>query len=348
MTKLKAFPGRAEPTRSSYLLRLAAVGLGLLSSGAARAEVSEVRFARQLGLGYLQLYVMQEQKLVEKQAARLGLNGLSAKYNAFGNPAAINDAVLTQTADYGAAGVTPFLVLWDKTRTNAGVKAVAALNAQPAFLNTINPDIKSLKDFTAKDRIAVPSVKVSLQAILLQMAAEQTFGTGQQNRLDSLTVSLSHPDGTVALLTGRTEINAHFTSPPFQYQQLQDKRVHRVLSSYDVTGGPASFSVLFATERFRAENPTVYRAVYQALEEATAFIAVNRAESARIFLKIENSKLSQDFIEGLLTDPEITYSTAPQNILKFSDFMARIGTLGTRPARWQDLFFPEIHGQAGS
>ena len=324
---------------------VAAMALGI--SSAATAEVNEVRFARNLGLGYLQIYIMQEKGLVEKQAEKLGLKGLKASYRPIGNPGAINDALLSGSVDYGAAGVTPFLTLWDKTRSNAQVKAVAALNSQPAFLNTINPNIRSIRDFTDKDRIALPTVKLSLQAILLQMAAEQTWGPGQQNKLDGLTVSLAHPDGTAVLLTGRTEVTAHFTSPPFQYQQLQDAKVHKVLSSYDITNGPASFSAIWTTSKFRSENPKAYQAVLAAVEEATAFIGRNRKEAAEIFIKLDNSKLPQDFIESILADKDIVFTTSPQNVEKFSDFMHRIGSIQVKPT-WKDLFFPESHDKPGS
>lgn len=318
--------------------------VALASTG--RAEVSEVRFARQLGFGYLQLYVMQEQKLVEKRAAEAGLK-LTATYMPLGNPAAINDTLLSGTADYGAAGVPPFVVLWDKTRSNFQVKGVAALNGQPVFLNTNKPELKSLKDFTEKDRIALPSVKVSFQAIALEMAAEQVFGRGQHERLDHLTVSLAHPDGTAALLGGRSEITAHFTSAPFQYQQLQDPRIHKMLSSYDITG-PATFSAIWATTKFRASNPRVYKIVLDALEEATAFINANPAEAAQIFAKIDRSPLSQKFLISMLTDKEIFFSTTPQGVSKITDFMARTGSIKTAPASWQDLFFPEVHDRPGS
>ena len=332
------------PSLKTSLLATALVAVSALP---AMAEVSEVRFARNLGLGYLQLYVMQEKGLVEKQAEKRGLKDLKASYKAIGNPGAINDALLSGSVDYGAAGVTPFIILWDKTRSNVQVKAVAALNSQPAFLNTINPNVNSIRDFTEKDRIALPTVKLSLQAILLQMAAEQTFGPGQQNKLDGLTVSLAHPDGTAALLAGRTEITAHFTSPPFQYQQLQDAKVRKVLSSYEITNGPASFSAIWTTSKFRTENPKTYAAVLAAVEEATAFIKENRKESAQIFNKLDNSKLPEDFIEGILADKDIIFTTSPQNVEKFSDFMNRIGSIQAKPA-WKDLFFPEVHDKPGS
>ncbi|MBX3452895.1 ABC transporter substrate-binding protein [Ferrovibrio sp.] len=334
-------------TRRQFGLGAAVLSAGPALPALAANEVNEVRFARQLGLGYLQLYVMQELNLVEKHAASLGLPNLKATYRPLGSPAAINDALLANTVDYGAAGVTPFIILWDKTRANIKVKAVGGLNAQPAFLNSNNPAIKSLHDFTEKDRIAVPAVKLSLQAILLQMAAEKTFGPGQQNRLDHLTVSLAHPDGTAALLAGRTEITAHFTSPPFQYQQLQDPKIHRVLSSYDITDGPASFSAIWATEKFRATNPTVHKAVVAALEEATRFINENHTEAAKIFIKLDNSKLPLEFVVSQLKDPDIIFSTAPRNFEKFSDFLHRIGSIQAKPT-WRDLVFEEAHSKAGS
>src|SRR5437016_13282502 len=110
----------------------------------------------------------------------------------------------------------------------------------PLYLNTRNPNVKALKDFTDKDRIALPAVKVSIQAITLQMAAEKAFGEGQQNKLDPITVTLSHPDAQTALLSGQSEITAHFSSPRYQYQQLKYAAIHRVLSPYDVPGAPGT------------------------------------------------------------------------------------------------------------
>ena len=46
------------------------------------------------------------------------------------------------------------------------VRGVVAMNRQPAYLTTRNPNIKSVRDFTDNDRIALPAVKVSVQAIM--------------------------------------------------------------------------------------------------------------------------------------------------------------------------------------
>lgn len=312
----------------------------------ASAEVSEVRFARNMGLGYLQLYLLQDLKLVEKHARAQGLE-VATRYTQIGNPTTINDTLLSGNSDFAAAGITPFITLWDKTRGNFDVKALAALNSQPAFLNTTNPAIKSLKDFTDKDRIAVPSVKAAFQATILQMAAEQLFG--QYDKLDTITVGLPHPEATAALLSGKSEVDAHFTSPPFQYQQLEDPRVHRVLSSYEITGGPATFSGIWTTSRFHDDNPKVVRAVLAAIEEANSIIRDTPRQAAEIYVRLDTgSKLDMDQVEKLLKDPDIRYTIAPQNVTRYTAFMARVGTIKRAPDSWKDLFFPEIHHLPGN
>ncbi|HEY2135458.1 MAG TPA: ABC transporter substrate-binding protein [Xanthobacteraceae bacterium] len=334
---------------SSVLVQLLALlSTCLALARPAAAEVNEVHFARQLGLGYLQFYVMEDRKLVEKHAARLGLGTLTTRWYPLGTPTAINDALLTGNADVIGVGLPGFLTLWDKTRSNMNVMAIAALNRQPAYLNTRVATIHSLRDFTDNDRIAVPAPKVSVQAIMLEMLAEKTFGAGKYDVLDKLTVGMSHPDGTAALLSGKLEISAHFTSAPFQYQQLENPAVHTVATSYDATDGPNTFSVAAATSRFRQQNPQVYQAVLAAIDEADAFIANDPHEAARIFIKIENTRLPVDFIEKLITDPAFSFAPEPQNVMKIYRFMHQVGALKNLPDRWQDLFFADTHGVGGS
>ncbi|HEX4556443.1 MAG TPA: ABC transporter substrate-binding protein [Xanthobacteraceae bacterium] len=333
----------------AFLLRFVAVALACVAlARPAGAEVAQVRFARQLGLGYLQFYIMEDKKLVEKQAQRLGLGNVTTQWLPLGTPTALNDALLTGNVDFIGVGLPAFLTVWDKTRGNINVMGVAALNRQPAFLNTRMANIRTLRDFTDNDRIAVPAPKVSVQAIMLEMIAEKTFGPGKFDVLDKLTVGMSHPDGTAALLSGKLEISAHFTSAPFQYQQLDNPAIHKVVTSYDATDGPNTFSVAATTGRFRETNPQIYKAVFAALAEANDFIAKNPRETAQIFLRIENARLSVDFIEKLITDPDFSFAPAPENVMKIYRFMRRVGALRNEPATWQDLFLPDIHGLGGS
>jgi sulfonate transport system substrate-binding protein len=332
----------------SLLARVLATGAIVLTlCGAAHAQAREVRFARQLGLGYLQFYVMQDRKLVEAQAERRGLGKVTATYSGMGTPTAITDALLSGNVDVIGVGLPSFLTLWDKTRASMNVRGVVALNRQPAYLNTRNPNVKSIRDFTENDRIALPAPKVSVQAIMLQMIAEKTLG--KFDALDRLTVGMSHPDGTAAMLSGKLEITSHFTSAPFQYQQLDGSpAIRKVLSSYDATDGPNTFSAVATLSRWRDANPLLYQAVYAAILEANEFITRHPREAAEIFVRIESSKLPVAFIEKMITDPEFSYAPEPENVMKIYRFMHKVGALKIMPATWQDLFFPEAHGLQGN
>ncbi|MDB5367892.1 MAG: hypothetical protein JWM77_3819 [Rhodospirillales bacterium] len=323
-----------------------ALSLALAATNAAGAE--ELRISQQFGLSYLPMIVAKEQKLIERYASEAGVKDLKVDWRLLSGGNATNEALLSGSLDLVAAGVPPFITIWSRTRGSNNVKAVASLGSIPNELNSNNPAVRSVKDFTDKDRIAMPAPKVGFQAIVLQMAAEQAFGPGQYAKLDPLTVGMTHPDATAALLTGGTGVTAHFTSPPFQSQQQKDPRIHRVLSSYDVLGGPHTFNVLYGTQKWHDANPRVARAVVQALDEANRFIADKPREAAALYIAAEKSTQPLDEVEQLIRDPRLHFTTAPENVLKFATFQARIGQIPAAPASWEELFFPELHGKAGS
>ena len=313
----------------------------------ARAEMSEIKVAQQFGIGYLPLMIMEEQKLIEKHAKAAGLD-VTVTWAKFAGGNVMNDALLSGSLQFASGGVGPLVTLWARTRGNLDVKGVAAINSMPLYLNTRNPNVKTLKDFTDKDRIALPAVKVSIQAVTLQMAAEKALGEGQQNRLDPLTVTLSHPDAQTALLSGKSEITAHFGSPPFQYQQLEKPGIHTVLNSYEVLGGPATFNNVWTTSRFRSENPKLYDAFVKALDESMAIINRDKRAAAEAYLRISRDKDSLDHILAMLNDPQIVFTTTPQNVMKYVQFMHKTGAIKTGADSWKDLYFPNVHNLQGS
>jgi NitT/TauT family transport system substrate-binding protein len=317
-------------------------------AGPATAETDEVRIAQQYGISYLPLTVMNHEKLLEAAAAKAGIAGLKVTWSQFGAGNAMNEALLSGNLDLASGGVAPLLTIWSKTKGRQDVKAVASLNSMPLYLNVIDPNIKTLKDITEKDKIALPAAKSSIQAVTLQMAAEQAFGPGQWAKLDPRTISMAHPDAMAAMLSGRSEIVGHFGSPPFQTQELEDKRVHRLLNSYDVLGGPATFNVVWAQKKFHDDNPKVYGAFLAALTEAMNLIKAAPSRAASIYIDAEKSKMPVAAVEQLIRDPENVFTTTPQNIMKYARFMHKIGTVENLPASWKDLFFPEIHAASGS
>jgi NitT/TauT family transport system substrate-binding protein len=194
----------------------------------------------------------------------------------------------------------------------------------------------------------VPAVKVSVQAIMLQMAAAKAFGPKEFGRLDAQTVSMSPPDMTVALLTGKTEITAAFSVPPFQQQQLEKPDIHTVLNSYDVMDGPHSFTVAWTSAKFRDANPVLYKALVAALKEATEIVNKDKRGAGALWIEDSRSKLPLDMVTKVVAGPQVKWTLVPENTMKFARFMAETGTLKMSPSSWKDFFFPEIHDVNGS
>src|SRR6478736_3843887 len=155
---------------------------GLLRSAFAE-EVSSVVLVSQHGLPYLPLMVMDTLKLVEKHATKAGVFALKAEYKTLGGTQSLIDALLSGQMHFGVTGVPGLATLWDKTAGTANeVRALSAVQSMPFMLVTNRESIKTIKDFTDKDKIAVPAIKVSNQAICLQMAAAKEWGQDQYAR----------------------------------------------------------------------------------------------------------------------------------------------------------------------
>lgn len=316
-------------------------------SGRARAETGEITIAKEYGIGYLPYLVMEHEKLVEKHAKARGLGDLKVSWKTFGGSGFTQSAMIAGQIQFASSGVPWFLLLWDKT--GGDVKSVGALDSMPLYLNTRNPKVKSLQDLGEGDRIALPAIKSSIQAITLQMAAARAFGAGQAAKLDPLTVSLSHPDAMTALLSGKSEIDSHFTSPPFQDLELKDARIHRVLSSYEVLDGAATFIIASTTAKFQKANPKTFEAFVAALEEAHALIAADRRKAAQIYLEMSGDKrLSLEDLLQMLGNPDYRFTLVPEGMMKYASFMASTGALKKKPADWKELFFPHVHKLPGS
>lgn len=314
----------------------------------ARAETDEVKIATQYGIGYLPLTIMKHDKLIEKALAGEGLKDSRVSWVKLGAGSAANDALLSGSLDFASGGTGPAFILWDRTRDNVDVRGVAALSSMPNLLVSSNPEVKTIRDLTDKDRIAMAGAGSSVQTIYLQMAAAKEWGIENYGKLNTLMVKLPHPDGLAALLSHSGSIDAQFTSPPFQYYALEKPGIHTVLNSYDVMGGPNTFLMVWATNKFRTANPKTYKAVLAALKQATDSINRDKKRAAQVYVAEGGGKEDVDKILKMMNDPQVSYTLTPERVLPFAQFMHRIGTLKTEPTSWKDLFFPEIHALPGS
>ena len=319
-----------------------------VSAPALAAEVAELKIVRQFGISFLPLLVMQDKKLFEKHAKAAGLE-TQATYMQLSGGNTVNDALLSGSIHIASGGIPPMAIIWARTQGSGNeVKAIAAKNSAPILLLTRDPAIKSIRDFSEKDKIAMPAAKVSGAAIILQMATQEIFSKGSEHKFDNLHVTMPTPDATVALLSGGGEINNHFSEPPFQYQALKKPGIRALLKSYDVLGGRTTYNLLWATTKFHDENPRTYKAFLAGLTEAMQEIARDRKAAAEIYLRLTKEKMSPEEVLELISNPDFEFTTTPKNMMKIVSFMAEAGHIKGKPQSWKDLFFPEVHNLPGS
>jgi NitT/TauT family transport system substrate-binding protein len=300
-------------------------------------------------MGYLQFNLMEKHQLLEKHARAAGIPDVKVVWATFNSPAAMNDALLSGSVDIVSGGVPGLLTIWARTQgTPNAVKGIATFSSQPILLNTRNPKVKSIADFSDQDKIAVPAVKISVQAMMLHMAAAKQWGAANYAKLDPITVGMSPPDSTIALLSGAGDITSVFSVPPFQYQQLEKEGIHTVLNSYDVFGGPHTFTVAWTSTQFHDKNPALYKALVAAFAEATEMLNKDVKEAAQLWIDNVKSKLTVEKVAEIASGKQVKWTMVPESTVKYADFMHSVGTIKVKPADWKELFFPEVHNLPGS
>ena len=330
------------------LMRLAwcVAAVAALAAPACAAESTEIRVARQPGLVYLQAIIMEEKKLIEKHAAALGLANVKVNWSIITSGGVMTEAILSNSIDVAITGVSNMLLAWGKT--NGGVKMVSGMAGVPFRMLTRNANVKTIKDFGPNDRIAVPTIRVSMQAMMMGIALEQAWGPGQHGKLDSNQVQIGHPEALAALLNPQHEVNSHFSIPPFQDIAMKSPLVHSVFVSTDVMGGPATISNCWAKTTFVEANPIKIKAFIAAEDEASELVAANPKLAAEIYLAVTKEKITVDELVAIIKQPGAIFSTTPQRSMLWAEYMFRIGLVKQKPASWKDYTFPNITDRNGS
>jgi NitT/TauT family transport system substrate-binding protein len=331
------------------VVALAAGGAGLLAAPAiGRAQALQVKFAQQRGLLYLPVDEMVAGGILQQEATKLGLGKIEATAATLSGPGPVVDAILSGAADYGTVALPSLLNLWEKTHGSANeVKAVGTVSNGAMTLYTINPNVKSIADFTEKDRIAVPTVRISFNSMMLQMAAEKLWN--DPHRLDHLTVGLGHPDAVTALSAGydKATVTAHIAVQPFTARGLKIPGAHVIADSREVFGGPLTQITLIATKQTKEKNPTLFKAVANALDASIKVANADKKAAAVLWKNAQKASESVDDLVELLNDPGFEFTTQPHRIAYFAAFLNRIGTMKTKLGDWKDLFWETAHNQPG-
>ncbi|NLJ80003.1 MAG: ABC transporter substrate-binding protein [Firmicutes bacterium] len=296
------------------------------------APKEKIKIAGQFGLVYAPLMVARSQGLFEKY-------GLEPVWKEYGSGGAVREALISGEADVGFMGIPPFLIGWDK---GCPWKVALGFVVVPVGLVTYDPDLKSLKDFKPEDKIAVPSPG-SIQHILLAMAAEQELGS--PNALDNNIVAMPHPDACAALIS-KKGIKAHFTTPPYLFEELSEPGFHLIVDDISVFGHPFSFNVGLASQDFHDQRPVAYSVFVSAISEAMAWINSNKEEAAE-FLAPE-FKLSAEKTLRYLEWEGMNYTTAPYGLMGFAQFMKEAGYISRVPASLEEIAFENVLSFVGS
>jgi len=315
----------------------------------AHAEQNMVRIAQPYGLGYLPSYVAVDRHLIEQHAKASGLGDVTVTLTRMASGPASSDLLLAGDADIAMGGFGPAFTIWDKTHGAQQVRGIMPLCSSPVFLITIDPRIHSLRDYQDGDKISVSAIKVTDQAIVLQMAAAKEWGWDQRFRLDPLTVSMSNPDALIAILSGQSEVKTHASIIPFSVTELESGKAHLVMTSDDYLEKGSSSVMMWTSARFHDPNPKLYAAVAAAFEDAIDLINRDPHQAAAIYVAREPQKRELGWIETMIRDPKlITYSSVPRGTQSHAEFMHKVGTLKHDPASWKELFWENMADKPGS
>lgn len=307
------------------------IAVGCTKSASNDAVVS-INLAEQYGLAYAPLQIAKELKLIEKN-----LPGVQVNWKQLGNTAAIREAMLANEVDAGFMAIPPFLIGWDK---GMDWRIACGISSSPVGLVTNKKEIKSIKDFSNKDRIALPQPG-SVQHILLSMACERELG--DPAKLDNILVTLAHPDGMNALLS-KQDITAHFTTPPYLIKELETPGMHEILNGRQAMGENFTFIVGVTTKKFHDSNSEAYEALLKAINEAIAYMGSNREETLEILSK--QYEMSKEEVERNLGMEGTEYSVSVKGIGAFAAFMKKNGYISktlknTEEVLWEDVDYED-------
>ena len=310
----------------TLILAVCVTGLAWMTAGCGRKEEKTIGIAEQFGIAYAPLQIMKEKKLLEEK-----LPGVTINWKQFGGPTGIREGMLNGEIDFGFMGVAPVLIGIDN-----GMKwrYATGISANEVAIVTADPDVKSLKDFTEKDRIAILSPACTQHVLLCMLAGQQL---GDAHALDNQLVSMSHPDSVNALLSG-TEITAHVSTPPYITQELSGG-MHVMATGEEIMGKPFTFITGVAMEDFYRDHRDYYEAFLEALNESIDYINDNREEAVQLLAPVYG--ITEEELSEQMGYNGTIYSGELSGIETFSARMKEMGFINEdRPMK--DLVFENV------
>jgi len=256
--------------------------------------------------------------------------GATFRWKTLGNATAIREAMLANRLDGGVMGIPPFLIGRDRGMEWTAVVSVAEAELG---LNTRRDSVESIADIPPDLRIALPQPG-SIQHILLAMAAEREFGDA--GRFDNQLVTLSHPDGMNALLAG-SEVEAHFTSPPFLQDERRREGIRTILDGQEAFGGRYSFIVAVLSDDFIDRYPEAAEGFRRAIERGARWLN-EQPDEAAVFLA-DHYGLEPEVLRSYLDSCGLVFGGEIRGMDRFRTFMHAQGYLNS-DLEGHDLVLP--------
>lgn len=234
------------------------------------------------------------------------------KWQTAGNAAAVREAILAGHLDGGFMGIPPYLIGRDR-----GMKwtAVAAVAEAELGLVTIRPGIDSVGNIPEDLRIALPQPG-SIQHILLAMAAEKELGDAAA--FDNRLITLSHPDGLSAMISG-TEVEAHFTSPPYLQIELESTDARLILDGETAFGGEFTFIIAVLSDSLIESHPEAVEGIRRAIRRGAEWLNEYPEEAAEFLAP--HYRMEETELKKILLSDDLSYGGDIRGMYAFRDFM---------------------------
>jgi NitT/TauT family transport system substrate-binding protein len=311
-----------------------AAGAGGTASGApAGPAPQKITIAYQFGIGYAPLLIIKQQRLLEK-----AYPGLQVEWRQLASGTPITDGIIRGDIQIGAMGTGPMLVGWAR---GIDWKVIAPLDEADLWLMVRDRSIRTIEDLRGK-RIATPTA-TSIQAVVLRKMAQVKLGNARA--LDSSLLNMDHPDGMQALLSG--QIDAHFTSPPYQWLELG--RGARALGKSYGYFGAHSFLVTVMTRAYYNQYTAFAQRFYRLVKQQIDLINKKPRVAAAILAREDATETTtEQFRRWITRKKSLTFTTRPRGLMRTAGFMEKIGLLNKVPRNWRELVFPPVYPTKGS
>lgn len=293
----------------------------------------EITIAYQSSVGYAPCIVMKENKLIED-----AYNGsITVNWVEMKNGSEINEGLIAGAIDVGTMGVP---VAITGIQAGSPYKIAFGLSAQPYSILTSSDNINSLHDISDSDQIAITNIN-SQPHILLAMAVKAELGDA--HALDKNLTKLGNADGYSAIISGT--VPCHMVISPYNFMEQNNTEVsiHEIEISPDIWPIENTALVGVVTEKLRDENPEVYDALIEAVDNAMKYIADNPEKTAEMLSGSYDASATE--ILTWIQDERSSYDSTLHGVMDMVEFMVAEGFLDNGPSSIKDIVYSNVKGE---